>query len=256
MNLNCDEIVTFVTIKTNNMLLLCIDKTNHARYMDINYEILTACILFHGLTAEEIEEALSHCIYQRKVFVADQPLAHIGTDCDRLMIIIQGEVRGEMTDRTGKTIKIEDIKAPSPVASAFIFGQQNRFPVNIIANTQSEAIILYRDQLLTLFQSNKQILSNFLTLISNRAQFLSQKIKFLSFGTIREKLAHYILNKLGDKLHSFVMDKTQQELADLFGVQRPSLARTLGELQDENIISIKQKTVTLINKEALRSMIN
>ncbi len=222
----------------------------------MDYESLTACILFKGMSAAEIEDALSNCIYQRRDFFAEQPLAHIGTDCDRLIIIITGEVRGEMTDRTGKTIKIEDIKSPSPVASAFIFGQQNRFPVNIIANTRCEVLILYRDQLLTLFQSNKKILANFLTLVSNRAQFLSQKIKFLSFGTIREKIAHYILNKLGDGLHSFVMDKTQQELADLFGVQRPSLARTLGELQDENIISIKQKTVTLINRDALRSMIN
>ncbi len=221
----------------------------------MDYQYLTSCILFAGMTASEIEEAFSHCIYQKREFASDQLLAHIGTDCDRLIIVVSGEVRGEMTDRSGKTIKIEDIKSPSPVASAFIFGQQNRFPVNIIANTQVEAVILYRDQLLTLFQSNKVILTNYLTLISNRAQFLTQKIKFLSFGTIRGKLAHYILGKLGTDLHSFVMDKTQQELADLFGVQRPSLARTLGELQDENIIAIKQKTVTLLDRKAFRSMI-
>jgi hypothetical protein len=32
-------------------------------------------------------------------------------------------VKGEMTDYNGKTIKIEDIEAPRPLAVAFLFGK-------------------------------------------------------------------------------------------------------------------------------------
>lgn len=222
----------------------------------MNFNILSNCPLFKGLKPDEIESTLKTVTFQRKTYEKDYVIANLGEDCNRLIIILRGEVRGEMADKSGKTIKIEDLKAPSPLASAFIFGQQNNFPVNITTNTETEILIIQREELLSLFQSNKAILTNFLTLISTRAQFLTQKIKFLSFGTIKGKLAHYILSNIGDTLHSFPMTKTQQQLADLFGIQRPSLARALKELQEDEIIVIKQKTITVLNKEKLKELIH
>lgn len=222
----------------------------------MNYNILSNCPLFKGLQPEDVESVLSTITFQRKTYEKDSLIVYLGEDCNRLIIILRGEVRGEMADKTGKTIKIEDLKAPSPLASAFIFGQQNNFPVNITTNTETEILIIQREELLSLFQSNKKILTNFLTLISTRAQFLTQKIKFLSFGTIKGKLAHYILTNIGNKLHSFPMSKTQQQLADLFGIQRPSLARAMKELQEDNVIAIKQKTITVLNKKKLEELVH
>jgi len=215
------------------------------------YQTLSKCILFKGLDAEEIQNSLGKITFQKKTYDADVPIAFFGEECDRLILVVHGEVRGEMSDSSGKKIKIEDIEAPSPVASAFIFGQHNKFPVTITTNISSEIIVIYRQELLSLFQVDKQILSNYLTLISNRAQFLTNKIRFLSFGTIKEKLAHYIASMAGTTRHSFQMDKTQSQLADLFGVQRPSVGRALKEMQDEQIIALNTKTITIIDRERL-----
>jgi len=52
------------------------------------------------------------------------------------------------------------------------------------------------------------------------------------------------------------LKNTQQQLADLFGVTRPSLARVFGEMQKEGLIKITNKTVTLLNKKALNELMN
>ena len=47
---------------------------------------------------------------------------------------------------------------------------------------------------------------------------------------------------------------TQQEIADSFGVTRPSLARALAEMEQEGIISIDRKVITICNIQLLRQM--
>jgi CRP/FNR family transcriptional regulator, dissimilatory nitrate respiration regulator len=102
---------------------------------------------------------------------------------------------------------------------------------------------------------NAQVLKNYLNSISTRTQFLSQKLHFLNFKTIREKVAHFLLTQAGDKFHSIELKNTQQQLADLFGVTRPSLARVFGEMQKEGLIKLEQKTVTLLNKKKLNELL-
>ena len=110
-------------------------------------------------------------------------------------------------------------------------------------------------EFLKLLQLNAQLLKNYLHSISTRVQFLSQKLHFLSFKTIKEKVAHFLLQTAGDQFHSFELKNTQQQLADLFGVARPSLARVFSEMQKEKLIKIEKKTVTLLNKTALNELL-
>ena len=92
-------------------------------------------------------------------------------------------------------------------------------------------------------------------LISGRSHFLSDKIMFLSLKNIKNKIADYLLRKLPDTLSTVIhLTETQQEIADSFGVTRPSLARALAEMEQEGIISIDRKVVKVCNMPALKQM--
>lgn len=194
--------------------------------------------------------------FQIKSYSKDDIVVVAGEPVLNLHIIISGSVRGEMIDYSGKTIKIEDIEAPKPLATAFLFGQENKFPVTVTANNETKILTMPVAEFLKMLQLNTPILKNYLNNISSRAQFLSQKLHFLSFKTIKGKVAHFLLQQAGDKFHSVELKNTQQQLADLFGVTRPSLARVFGEMQKEELIKIENKTVTLLNKKILNELIN
>lgn len=159
-----------------------------------------------------------------------------------------------MVDYSGRVIKIEDIPAPRAIASAFMFGNRNRFPVNVIAVSDVELLFIEKKDFLGLLRRYDLLLVNFLDMISNRSQFLSEKIKFLNFKTIRGKLAHFILQKSGKEGNSISLGMTQNELSDFFGVARPSLARTIGDLEKEGYIEAKGKNIKLIDKEGLADL--
>ena len=151
-----------------------------------------------------------------------------GEPVNSMMVVINGIVKGEMVDYAGRVIKIEDIPAPGALAPAFMFGTRNRFPVNVLAVSLVEILLIEKSDFLKLLMRNDSVLVNFLDMISNRSQFLSEKIKFLNFKTIKGKLAHYILQKSGVTDNVLSLGMTQNELADFFGVARPSVARVLG----------------------------
>ncbi len=102
--------------------------------------------------------------------------------------------------------------------------------------------------------SDRRLLVNFLDIISNRSQFLSEKIRFLNFRTIKGKLAHFILQKAGRERNLVNLGMTQSELADFFGVARPSIARALRELEDEGIIEARGREIKITDKTRLSGL--
>ena len=221
----------------------------------IDYSILVKSPLFYGIPDEECRALFSKIHYQVRKFEKDAIVVQGGEEVTNLFVVLSGSVRGEMIDYSGKTVKIEDIEAPRPLAAAFLFGKENKFPVTVTANKKAELLAIPVVEFLKLLQMNTRLLRNYLNSISTRAQFLSQKLHFLSFKTIKEKVAHFLLQQAGDRFHSFELKNTQQQLAEMFGVTRPSLARVLGEMQDEKLIKIEKKTVTLLDKQGLNKLL-
>ena len=221
----------------------------------IQPEILCQSPIFRGISPEDLQKLLSNIHFQVKTYRKNDLITASGEICDRLLIIQHGNVKAEMNDYSGKTIKIEDIEAPRPLATAFLFGKENRFPVTVSANTEVEIVSIPKPEFVKLLQTNSLILNNYLNAISTRAQFLSQKLKFLSFKTIKQKIAHYLLEQAGDRLQTVEIQQSQEQLAEMFGVTRPSLARMLGEMNQEGLIETQRRFIKILDKNRMNLLL-
>jgi CRP-like cAMP-binding protein len=221
----------------------------------MDYSILSQAPVFKGFAPGEIEKIFKGVKFQVKRYKADSMIFASGEPVNSLIIITDGIVKGEMADYAGRVIKIEDIQAPGAIASAFIFGNRNKFPVNVISITDTELLIIDKPEFLKLLKSEEKILVNFLDMISDRSQFLSEKIKYLNFKTIRAKLAQYILQKAGKEGTLVILDKKQNELAEFFGVARPSVGRAIHKMEEEGLIIADGKRIKIVNKKGLSDLI-
>ncbi len=220
----------------------------------INYEILSRSPIFRGMTPESVKGVLDATNYKVRKYNSDSVIAISGEEVTSLQIVLSGLVKGEMIDYTGRTLKIEDIGAPRALAPAFLFGSGNRFPVNVTSVTDAEILIIEKADFVKMLGKNATLLTNYLETISNRSRFLSEKIKFFTFKTIKGKLAHFILEKAGNRLAKVRFGKTQQELADFFGVARPSISRAIRQMEVEELILAEGKDITILNKEGLAEL--
>ena len=219
-------------------------------------ELLEECTLFKGMSPQEISLALSGHMGRIHSYARDAMIAQAGDEVSFLHILLKGSVKGEMVDFTGKTIKIEDIESPRPLAPAFLFAADNTYPVDIVANEHVKIILVPKRDFLNLMSMDERVLTNYLRIISSRAQFLSGKLRFLSFQSIKGKISHYLLELSTRRgQDEIIIDKSQLELAELFGVARPSLARALREMHNDGLIEASGKKIKLMDRQKLSDLL-
>jgi len=211
--------------------------------------------LFKGVDKEALAELLQNIFFSVKRYEKGEMIVFQGDVCDSLFIIYKGRAVGEMFNKGGKSIIIEEMSAPKLLAPAFLFADQNHYPVGVKAIEKCEVMIIPKDELTHLMQKNSIVLSNFLGGISSRTVFLGQKLKLQSLSSLKGKIAHFILDQCEKtEQDNFEIPMTQQELADTFGVARPSLTRALLEMAKEDIIAKDNKNIRIINRKALRDL--
>ncbi len=219
------------------------------------YEVLTHSKLFNGLNQSEIIHIFNLIHHQVKTYKEDEIVAYSGCICDRLFMLIQGSVRGEMIDDNGKIIKVEDVFAPDTFAEAFLFADNSELLVNVVANDNVKILIFHKEDFFKLLNTNKIILNNYLKVLSNRFVTVTDRMKTLSMKKLEGKLANYFLqhSKLNSK---FKLQHTHQQLADYFGVARPSLSRTVSNMVKDGIIKVDKKEVEILDKKKLLKMLS
>ncbi len=173
---------------------------------------------FQDITEEELLSLIlapehAHRQYKPADFIAMQGEAYRS-----LFILCNGSVRTQMVSAEGKQLTIETLKAPQLLAPAFVFASENRFPVNIEAKEKCEILVINKNIFLEFLHQHPAVMRNFLQLVSDRT-----------------------LNYL--RMHGTILN--QQEVAQILGVARPSLARALSELASEGCIRMEEKEMRI-----------
>jgi len=216
------------------------------------FPILTKCPLFRGLDTEALEELLEHSSYLTDRFHKGDIIARRDTAYSGLMIILEGSVHGEMTDRhSGKRVVIDMIPAGQLIAPAFLFGGYNRLPIDVVANEDTLIMVLHRGSLFEMMQDNTVILSNFIDIISNRANYFSRKIYALTVLMLKEKVAAFLL---GAACGSDTVKLDIAAIADAMDVTRLNIEQTLAEIERKGAIKVTSHAVQIVNLKALESL--
>lgn len=209
-----------------------------------------------NLSDSEVESVLANIHHTFEYYNKDQILAMQDEVCNRLIILIDGSVKAEMADPTGKVVKVEDVLAPNPLAILFLFGKENRFPVQVTAKERILTLIIPKQSILRMLQYNEQILINYLNISAQYASMLSKKLHFMSFRNIRQKLALYFLELTKQSNDRAKIELTQTALAEYFGVSRPSLSRELSNMQNDGLIIMEKKEIIVPDRNKLIHLIS
>ena len=220
----------------------------------MNTNDLFLCPICRNIPVNERERFLSELTYKTKIFSKGERVASQGDVVKALYILLKGSVKAEMISESGTILNVETIHAPNPLAPAFLFAENNRFPVDVIALDDVEIILIFKESIMNQLARNEAFLQGFMTFNANRVHFLSERIKLLSTKTIKGKLAQYMLARTDNNM-CFTMEMNQTTLAEYFGVTRPSLARSIAEMIDDSIINLKGKKGKILNLSKLKNLI-
>ncbi|VBB09161.1 Hypothetical protein LUCI_4447 [Lucifera butyrica] len=224
--------------------------------MDEIMEVLFCCPLFAGLKKPEIKEIMEQtkynlCYYKKNeyIFRADQTAGYIG-------IIIQGSVEVQKIISSGKAINVMSKNKGDVFGGAAIFSSKKSPNVNILTKESCKIILIHKQSVFDILCKNSIIASNILSLSANSISHLNQRIELLSFSSIQKKIAFSLLFDMqsceADVIH---LPFPKNSWAEYLNVSRPSLCRELKKLCAVGDIDIKNRTIKIINREKLQSLL-
>lgn len=212
------------------------------------------CPLCSSIPAEQRERFLHDVRFSVRSYEKGDVIVTQGARYDSLYILIMGEVTTEMADEKGDFMKVEQIRAPNPMATGFLFSADSRSPVSAICKVSCKVVVIPKENVFALMRKYESFMLAFLSYISNKVSFLSEKLRLVSLRTIRAKLAYYLLRE-SDGEKSFRLKTSKESMARLFGVSRPALVKVMMEMAEEGLIDVNRREILINDRAALQRMI-
>lgn len=215
-------------------------------------ENLASCTLFQNFTAAEIVNILSNTKYKINKYKKNETIALEGDPISSIGIVLMGNIEIQKVYPSGKIVTINRMSKGNIFGEAIIFSNKKTYPSTIVSSENSEILFISEGDIIKLCSSSTVFLNNFMRVLSNRILNLSKILRDLSYQTIREKIASYLLDEYKKQNSlTITLNISRQEMADLFGTTRPSLSRELINMKNDNLIDFDRKTIKIIDIEAL-----
>jgi len=215
-------------------------------------QTLATCPLFQGLQLDGIDEILSGTACRMVDFAAKDIYILAEMPCKYADIIVEGAMIVRMAGLSGKIVQIDRLYKGTLVAPAFIFAKNKSMPVSVETSEPTRILRMMPSELKKLIDTNEQIRMNFIQQLSTIDVFLSQKLRILSLFTVREKVAYFLVKAAEHQQSRIItLDKSRQEIADIFGIQKFSLLRCLSEFETNGAIKIEKRQITILNSDKM-----
>ena len=215
-------------------------------------ETLSHCSLFIGISLQQLEEMVDHI--NCKVVKFDKKDIYIlaGMPYRHADIILDGKMVARMVSLSGKSVEVSKLYSGDMVAPAFLFAQNNIMPVSVETEEDTKILRMSPEEFGRLIDTNTVVRHNFIRILSDIDVFLTKKMRILSLFTVREKVSYFI-KEAARKQDSnvVVLDKSRQEIAESFGIQKFSLLRTMSELSAAGAIRVEGKKITILDNSKL-----
>lgn len=212
---------------------------------------LSYCPLFKNMSQADHDQFLDRNVKEVLTYKKGETIAMQGDQISSVMLLVQGSVRTEMITMEGNILDIDIMEAVIPLAPSFIYGEKNQYPFDVLAVEPCIFLKISKEAWLDEMANNKQMLTNFLTMNADLTLYLTNKLQMISLKSLRKKLATFFLEKTTIENDSFNLKRSRTQLAEFFGVQRQSLARSLKEMEDEGMIKLDGRNVKIFDRNKL-----
>lgn len=219
-------------------------------------QVLKKCLLFKNSNQSEIITLFENLSASKKSFEKNEIIALEDSDCSSIGIVLKGNVEIQKLYASGKAMTIERLKEGQIFGEVIIFSNQHTYPATIVASNKCKILFIKKDDILKLCSISTTFLQNFMTLLSNKILTLNRKLKIVSYKTLKQKIAHLLLEKYHEqKSPKIKLDYTKKEIAQSLGVERPSLSREFLSLKDKGIIELNKNSINILDLERLENIL-
>lgn len=190
-------------------------------------------------------------------FKHKQVLYSAGQRPKRVYYIMEGRVKTVKSNYEGKEL-ITHIFGPGEFFGYAPILEETNYTQNAEVLEDARLMLIPREEFTKLISEDLQIAKQFLQIISKSSTQTEEQLVNLAYNSLRRKVAYGLL-QIFDKFRSGQVEKeisyiSRENLAQITGVAKESLIRTLSDFKDEKLIDLLPGKIRILNEEKLRNL--
>lgn len=198
------------------------------------------------------ENIISELIKEREIYESqyrkNTTVHSYGEKCTMLDVVLLGSLVAYSFAQNGSESVMFEFKSSSIIAANLLFVDNNRYPLNIYCMTDCLLLHLTKSAVCKLLKDYNFVMQ-YIQSLSQNSQGMNRKLVMFSQKSLRKNILDYLTAlSIEQQSDTVTLPLTKKQLADYFGVQRPSLFRALKELKDEGLIEVNNRRI-IIHKD-------
>ena len=211
--------------------------------------------LFNGLSEADLEAighatTMTHCHTGQQILSPDDPP-------DRIHIVKRGTVRVYRVSPDGKQLTLDIYDRGTILGDMAMLGQ-DRIP-EAYAEAIDDAVVctISPDELRRLIERHPTIGVNIISFLSRRLQEAQRELEAMAYQRVGQRLARKLIDlaaRFGVQTARGTLIQarlTQQELAEMIGATRETLAHTLADFRRRDLLATERHRVIVRDAERL-----
>lgn len=216
----------------------------------MKFTLVEKCILFKGMSENELSECLDQLHAQEKSYQKDTLIMHAGDVTDKMGLVLSGSVTIESSDVCGNCTILSHIGPGQIFAETYALLPGEVMLVDVRANENCTLLLLNIGGLLKSPSETpwrEKLIRNLLMISAHKNLALSGRSFHTSPKSARGRILSY-LNSIALQKHSteFDIPFNRQQLADYLNLERTGLSKELGRMQREGIIIYRKNHFLMV----------
>ena len=204
-------------------------------FLDMSPEEIGDCIAFSGAQIRSCEK-------NEMVFTAlDTPKS--------IFVLMEGSVLICKDTLSGKRDIFLNVNRPGDVfGEVYLFMGKDSYEYYSVAQQKITVLEIPKAYFYHTCPENcthhTKLIRNMLQILAHKAFHFNLKLQILASGNLRQKIARYLLENLGGN-KTVIMSMNREMFADYLNVARPSLSRELIKMDNEGLVRLDGKKISI-----------
>lgn len=212
--------------------------------MKKHFHVLSQCPLFDDIEPADLETMIG-CLGGKITAVSKgDPVFLEGDPAQLVGVVLSGSIQVTQDDYYGNRSILSIMQPGEYFGEVFSCAGLDTMPVSVIAYKNSEVLLLNCRRVLNVCSHSCRfhtlLIQNLLKGIAQKNLAFTQKIRYMSRKTTKEKLMSYLLDQAKQQGNAeFVIPCDRQALADYLGVERSAMSAEISKLKRAGLIDTK-----------------
>ncbi len=217
---------------------------------------LRSCQLFDGLPLADLEKIAGSTVL--KTLDKGEYLFHEHDPSLGFYVVQKGAINIHRVNAVGKEQIIHVFRAGESFAEATL-ATQSGYPADARAVEPSQVLLVRKTEFLGLLRRQPELGLRMLGAMSLHLRVLVGQIEDLTLKDVETRLANWLLKRCSrtdsPEPVSIELRMTKRVLAAELGTVSETFSRTMAKLREQQLLSVKGKTITVLNPARLAALL-